>query len=130
MSGWASHRTCSSRTGVVQARVEAARERQRRRFEGTGLLSNADMGPAEVREHCQVDEAGKSLLRAAMQQRPEGTHISARAYLELARSSLHPEAGADDRRPGAGNPFRWNGRDRDCAPGGGHPISSEKAGLT
>jgi hypothetical protein len=38
--------------------VQAARERQRRRFEGTGLMSNADMGPAEVRDHCQVDEAG------------------------------------------------------------------------
>jgi magnesium chelatase family protein len=48
--------------------VETARGRQRRRFQGTQLLSNADMGPAEVREHCQVDDAGKGLLRAAMQQ--------------------------------------------------------------
>jgi len=42
---------------------------------------NADMGPAEVREHCEVDGSGKSLLRAAMQ--------SARAYhriLKLART--------------------------------------------
>jgi magnesium chelatase family protein len=72
-------------SSLVRARVEAARECQRRRFEGTGLLSNADMGPAEVREHCQVDEAGKSLLRAAMQQ----LHMSARAYhriLKLART--------------------------------------------
>jgi magnesium chelatase family protein len=72
-------------SSVVQARVEMARERQRRRFEGTGLMSNADMGPAEVRDHCQVDEAGKSLLRAAMQQ----LHMSARAYhriLKLART--------------------------------------------
>ena len=48
-------------------------------------MSNADMGPAEVRDHCQVDEAGKSLLRAAMQQ----LHMSARAYhriLKLART--------------------------------------------
>jgi hypothetical protein len=48
---------------MVQARVEAARERQRRRFEGTNLLSNADapacagVGPAEVRDHCQADDA-------------------------------------------------------------------------
>jgi len=70
---------------AIRERVEAARERQRRRFEGTGLMSNADMGPAEVRDHCQVDEAGKSLLRAAMQQ----LHMSARAYhriLKLART--------------------------------------------
>jgi magnesium chelatase family protein len=77
--------------------VEAARERQRRRFErSSGLLSNADMGPAEVRDHCQVDDAGKSLLRAAMQQ----LHMSARAYDGLLKSPLHFETGAAHRRPG------------------------------
>jgi magnesium chelatase family protein len=48
-------------------------------------MSNADMGPAEVREFCGVDEAGASLLRAAMKQ----LHMSARAYhriLKLART--------------------------------------------
>jgi magnesium chelatase family protein len=65
-------------SAAIQARVEAARERQRQRFEGgSGLLSNADMGPAEVRDHCPVDDAGRSLLRAAMQQRPGGTRMSA-----------------------------------------------------
>ena len=42
---------------MIQARVEAARQVQRRRFEGTKLMSNAGMGPAEVREFCQVDDA-------------------------------------------------------------------------
>ena len=70
---------------AIRARVEAARERQRQRFAGTALLSNADMGPAEVRDHCRVDETGKNLLRAAMQQ----LQMSARAYhriLKLART--------------------------------------------
>ena len=70
----------------IQSRVEAARDRQRARFKDShGMLSNADMGPAEVREHCPVDEAGRNLLRAAMQQ----LHMSARAYhriLKLART--------------------------------------------
>jgi len=69
----------------IRARVEAARERQARRFEGSRLLANADMGPAEVRDFCAVDEAGRSLLRAAMQQ----LQMSARAYhriLKLART--------------------------------------------
>jgi magnesium chelatase family protein len=69
----------------VRERVEAARERQRTRFVDTALLSNADMGPAEVRLFCVVDERGKSLLRAAMQQ----LHMSARAYhriLKVART--------------------------------------------
>ena len=60
-------------------------------------MSNADapaptgVGPAEVRDHCPVDDAGKSLLRVAMQQ----LHMSARAYNELSPGSLHPEAGPD-----------------------------------
>ncbi len=65
------------------ARVEAARERQRSRFEGTGLMSNADMGPAEVRTFCQVDDAGRTLLRAAMQQ----LQMSARAYHRILKLS-------------------------------------------
>lgn len=72
-------------SAAIRKRVEAARERQRRRFEGTSLLSNADMGPAEVREYCRLDDTGKSLLRAAMQQ----LQMSARAYhriLKLART--------------------------------------------
>jgi magnesium chelatase family protein len=72
-------------SAAIRERVEAARERQRQRFKGTHLLSNADMGPAEVRDFCRVDDAGKSLLRAAMQQ----LNMSARAYhriLKLART--------------------------------------------
>ena len=46
---------------AIQARVEGARERQRARFEGSrGMLSNADMGPGEVREYCAVDDAGSA----------------------------------------------------------------------
>ena len=37
-------------SAAIRARVEVARERQRQRFASTRLLSNADMGPAEVRE--------------------------------------------------------------------------------
>ncbi|MFB0535842.1 MAG: ATP-binding protein, partial [Anaerolineae bacterium] len=69
----------------IRERVEAARGIQRRRFKETELACNADMGPAEVRQYCEVDQAGKSLLRAAMQQ----LAMSARAYhriLKLART--------------------------------------------
>lgn len=73
---------------VIRARIEAARERQRQRFAANGagrIMTNADMGPGEIREFCPVDEAGHSLLRAAMRQ----LHMSARAYhrtLKLART--------------------------------------------
>jgi magnesium chelatase family protein len=72
-------------SAAVRKRVETARERQRARFAETSLVTNADMGPAEIRQFCQVDEAAKSLLKAAMQQ----MHLSARAYhrvLKLGRT--------------------------------------------
>ncbi len=54
---------------------------------------NADMGPAEVREFCELDEGGKQLIRAAMKQ----MNLSARAYHRLfktpksaARSTIGP----------------------------------------
>jgi magnesium chelatase family protein len=81
-------------SAVVRKRVQAARERQRARFAGTLLTCNADMGPGEIREYCQVDEAAKSLLKAAMQQ----MHLSARAYhrvLKLART-IADLAGSED----------------------------------
>jgi len=69
----------------IRARVEAARDVQRARFGGTRLQTNADMGPAEVRVLCELDDVGRSLLRAAMRQ----LGLSARAYhrvLKLART--------------------------------------------
>ncbi|HHS98395.1 MAG TPA: ATP-binding protein [Chloroflexi bacterium] len=70
---------------AIRARVERAREIQRRRFAGTPLTCNAEMGPVEVREFCRLDDAGRSLVRAAMQQ----LQMSARAFhriLKLART--------------------------------------------
>ena len=87
-------------SAVIRQRVEAARERQRARFAGLethgnpSLQCNADMGPAEVRQFCPVDGAGKSLLKAAMQQ----LGMSARAYhriLKLART-IADLAGGDE----------------------------------
>ncbi|MGD8455119.1 MAG: YifB family Mg chelatase-like AAA ATPase [Anaerolineales bacterium] len=73
-------------TATIQARVEAARQRQRERFvEHNHIACNADMGPAEIQIHCDVDETGRSLLNSAMRQ----MQLSARAYhrvLKLSRS--------------------------------------------
>ena len=69
----------------VRERVERARERQRQGFAGTNLQANADMGPGEVQQYCAIDDAGKNILRPAMQQ----MQMSARAYhrvLKLART--------------------------------------------
>ena len=72
-------------SAAIRKRVERARDVQRQRFEGTPLVSNTDMGPGEVRRICQLDDAGRSLVRAAMQQ----LQMSARAFhriLKLART--------------------------------------------
>jgi magnesium chelatase family protein len=72
-------------SAAIRKRVERAREVQRQRFEGTPLVSNTDMGPGEVRRICQLNDAGRSLVRAAMQQ----LQMSARAFhriLKLART--------------------------------------------
>jgi magnesium chelatase family protein len=76
-------------SAAIRERVEAARERQRRRYEGTALLTDADIGSAEVRLCCPLDDAGRSLLRSAMQQ----LQMSARAYhriLKLACTIADP----------------------------------------
>jgi magnesium chelatase family protein len=72
-------------SGVVRQRVEQARAIQRKRFNGTKLVANADMTPLEVREFCQVEPSAQSLLQAAMRQ----LCLSARAFhriLKLART--------------------------------------------
>lgn len=72
-------------SAAVRARVEAARQHQRRRFAGTDRMCNADMGPGEVRRFCPLDDDGRALVRQAMAQ----LQLSARAFhrvLKLART--------------------------------------------
>jgi magnesium chelatase family protein len=72
----------------IRKRVQAVRDIQNRRFansQSTYIVCNADMRVAEVRKFCKLDEAGDSLVRAAMSQ----MNLSARAYhrvLKLART--------------------------------------------
>ncbi len=86
-----SERRMGESSSIIQARVEAARQIQRQRFgapdteEGFRPACNADMRPAEVRQHCDLDETGRTLMRTAMAQ----LQLSARAYhriLKLART--------------------------------------------
>jgi magnesium chelatase family protein len=72
-------------SSAVRERVERARETQARRFDGSDLRTNADMGPRELQDHVILDEAGENMMRAAVRQ----LHLSARGYhrvLMLART--------------------------------------------
>ena len=78
-------KTLGEPSAAIRARVEAARERQQERFQATSLHCNADMGPGEVRKFCELDGAGRGLVKAAMRQ----MGLSARGYhrvLKLART--------------------------------------------
>ena len=72
-------------SAAIRARVEGARSRQATRFAGTGLLTNADMGPGELERHATLEAGGEGLMRAAVRQ----LQLSARSYhrvLKLART--------------------------------------------
>lgn len=75
----------SESSAVIRERVVVARQRQNDRLRNTRCTSNADMGAAEIRQHCALDDAGQSLMRAAVRQ----LQLSARGYhrvLKLART--------------------------------------------
>ncbi|MBA2682394.1 MAG: ATP-binding protein [Ktedonobacteraceae bacterium] len=80
----ANDRPCED-SATIRARVEAARSKQLHRFRGTPMRTNADLEAKDIREHCQLDAAVQSLMKAAMRQ----LQLSARGYhrvLKLART--------------------------------------------
>ena len=100
----------------IRARVETARARQTARFalgaSGSGtkagartsakpiptLTCNADMGPTQVRDYCEIDETARQLLGTAMRQ----MQFSARGYhriLKLARTIAPTWRGRSGCRP-------------------------------
>ena len=73
----------SEKSKDTRARTERAREIQRARFDGLGLLSNSEMGPNEVHEFCELDEATSALMHSAMRQ----MRLSARVYHRILKLS-------------------------------------------
>ena len=74
-------------SAAIRARVERAREVQRRRFgnDGAGIFCNAHMNAKQIRKFCAPKDDVKDLLRTAINQ----LGLSARAYdriLKLART--------------------------------------------
>ena len=65
----------------IKQRVDAARELQRKRFAGTGITCNAQMGPREVREYCVLTAAGETLMQRAF----DRMGLSARSYDRILR---------------------------------------------
>ena len=73
-------------SATIIERVIKAREIQRQRFDAIhGMHCNAQMESSQIRQHCQLTQAGQILLKKAM----EKLQLSARAYdriLKVART--------------------------------------------
>jgi magnesium chelatase family protein len=65
----------------MRAQVNQAREMQRGRFAGTSSRTNAHMSHRQIRQFCQLDEAGSNLLRTTMTE----MGLSARAHDKVLR---------------------------------------------
>ncbi len=78
----------------IRRRVNAARARQRTRFAGTGITSNAEIPPGKLKEMCPLSEEAQTLLKNAF----DRLGLSARAYdrlLKVART-IADLAGCDE----------------------------------
>ena len=71
-------------SAIIQARVEAARQRQRQLYhELPHLRANSDLGAGEIDQFCQMEDSAKTLLSAAMRK----LQLSARAYHRVLKVS-------------------------------------------
>ncbi|MBI4427316.1 MAG: YifB family Mg chelatase-like AAA ATPase [Candidatus Magasanikbacteria bacterium] len=78
----------------IRERVEAARERQRKRLKDSPYQANSEMKNKDIREFCKLNDQSIDLLRQAVTQ----MHLSARGYhriLKLART-IADLGGSDD----------------------------------
>ncbi len=71
------------RSNVVRERVEAARQIQHQRFNGTSIHANANMESKQIREYCSIETQAQELLRVAINQ----LGLSARAYDRILKVS-------------------------------------------
>ena len=70
----------------IRKRVQAARDIQNKRFangKSADIVCNADMRIGEIRQFCQLQAEGQSLMRSAMSQ----LNLSARAYHRILKLS-------------------------------------------
>jgi magnesium chelatase family protein len=64
---------------IIKMRVIAAQAKQYARFANTETKYNAEMTPAEIKAHCELDSASSDLLKNAVTQ----LHLSARTFHRL-----------------------------------------------
>lgn len=70
-------------SAAIAERVQRTRQRQALRFDGLPIYCNADMGVAEVRQYCPLDDAGRALMKAAMTR----FQLSARSFHRVLKTA-------------------------------------------
>ncbi len=80
----ASRKRTNEKSDTVRERVQKARDIQSARFAGkNGVYNNAQMPSNQVKDICQISDAGTQLLKTAMQK----LNLSARAYDRILKVS-------------------------------------------
>ena len=74
-------RSPSEPSGEIKKRVDAARQRQRRRYGAGGDMCNARLGTKELRSGCVLSPEGEELMRQAF----DAMGLSARSYDRILR---------------------------------------------
>jgi magnesium chelatase family protein len=105
-------------SSVIRDRVRMARDIQKRRFKTDGagaVFCNAHMIPAQLRKHCALDAATKTLLRGAV----ETLGLSARAFdriLKVGRTIADLEASPVIREQHVAEAVHYRSLDRELSP--------------
>jgi magnesium chelatase family protein len=73
----------SESSAAIRERAIKARQRQRARFDGENIFSNAAMTPRMIRCHCRIDSHSEQMLEQAMTR----LGLSARAYDRILKVS-------------------------------------------
>lgn len=69
----------------IRSRIEKARDKQRGRLKGSGILTNSEMSSSQIKQYCTITTDGMDLLKLAIAQ----MNLSARGYhrvLKLSRT--------------------------------------------
>lgn len=82
---------------LVRERVQVARDRAYARFQGTALRCNAEMQANHLRQWCQLDAAGRSLLETAI--RKLGLSVRASDRILKVSRTIADLAGDDTLQP-------------------------------
>jgi len=98
-------------SATIKARIDKVRKIQRERFKDDGILTNAEMTPAQINKYCKIDKDSERLLQKAF----ERLNLSARGttrILKVARTIADMEGAWDIKPQHIAEAIQYRGLDR------------------